>query len=83
MKEMEGVVMRSLNVQETVTAWSPPAEALFAPHMEEEYNRLVAMPDELIDEVGEDEAHPLASLMEILGVLIEHFEESYAPELTA
>lgn len=43
---------------------------------EEEYNRQVAMLDKLIDEVGEDETHPLASLMEILGVLIEHYEEA-------
>jgi len=26
------------------------------------------------DEVGEDETHPLASMMEILGVLIENYE---------
>lgn len=34
------------------------------------------MLDELIDKVGEDDIHPLASLMEILGVLIEHYEEA-------
>lgn len=34
-----------------------------------EYEILVGLLDELIDEVGEDEAHPLASLMEIVGVL--------------
>lgn len=75
--------MQSLNVEETVTAWSPLADTVFVPHTEEEYNRLVAMLDELIDEVGEDETHPLASLMEILGVLIEHYEEAYVPELAA
>jgi HTH-type transcriptional regulator/antitoxin HigA len=75
--------MQIFNVEKTVTAWSPLAETLFVPHTEEEYNRLVAMLDRLIDEVGEDEAHPLASLMEILGVLIEHYEEAYVPELAA
>ncbi len=75
--------MQSFNVEETAMAWSPLAETLFVPHTEEEYNRLVAMLDNLIDEVGKDEAHPLASLMEILGVLIEHYEEAYVPELTA
>ncbi len=75
--------MQIFNVEETVTAWSPLAGTLFVPHTEEEYNRLVAMLDKLIDEVGEDEAHPLASLMEILGVLIEHYEEAYVPELAA
>lgn len=50
---------------------------------EAEYNRLVAMLDELIDEVGENEAHPLASLMEIIGVMIEHYENANVPELVA
>lgn len=50
------------------------SDTLFVPLMEADYNRLVAMLDELIDEVGEDEAHPLASLMEIIGVMIEHYE---------
>lgn len=46
-----------------------------------EYNRLVTMLDELNDEVGENEAHPLASLMEIIGVMIEHYENANVPEL--
>lgn len=52
-----------------------------APQTETEYNRLVAILDELIDEVGENEAHPLASLMEIIGVMIEHYENANVPEL--
>ena len=38
--------------------------------------------DALIDEVGEEETHPLASLMEVIGVLIERYEEEHVPELT-
>ncbi len=37
--------------------------------------------DELVDHVGEDENHPLASLMELLGVLIEKYEDEHVPEL--
>lgn len=37
--------------------------------------QLVAFLDGLIDEVGEDETHPLASLMELVGVLIERYED--------
>jgi HTH-type transcriptional regulator/antitoxin HigA len=39
------------------------------------------MLDNLIDEIGENENHPLASLMEILGVLIENYEQENVPEL--
>jgi HTH-type transcriptional regulator/antitoxin HigA len=37
--------------------------------------------DDLIDEVGENESHPLASLMEIIGLLIENYESNNVPEL--
>ena len=56
-------------------------ETLFVPHTEERYNQLVQFLDKLIDEVGEDDNHPLASLMEIIGVLIEQYENNYFPEL--
>jgi HTH-type transcriptional regulator/antitoxin HigA len=46
-----------------------------------EYNRFVAMLDKLIDEVGEDETHPLASLTDVLPALIESYENANMPEL--
>ena len=54
---------------------------LFVPHSEEEYQRLVALLDSLIDRVGEDETHLLASLMEIVGTLIEQYEDEHVSEL--
>jgi HTH-type transcriptional regulator/antitoxin HigA len=73
--------MQNLDVDKTADAWSSLAGTVFVPHSEEEYRRLVALLDGLIDEVGEDEAHPLASLMEIVGVLIEKYEDENVPEL--
>jgi hypothetical protein len=35
------------------------------------------------DEVGDNESHPLASPMEIVGVLVEKYEEEHVPEFTA
>jgi len=49
---------------------------------EKEYQETVTLLDSLIDQVGEDETHPLASLMEILGVLIEKYEDEHIPEVT-
>ena len=46
------------------------------------YEQTVALLDELIDEVGEEKNHPLASLMETLGSLIEMYENSHLPEPT-
>ena len=47
-----------------------------------EYQEAVSLLDNLIDEVGENESHPLASLMEVLGVLIEKYEDEHIPEIT-
>lgn len=74
--------MQNLDVNKTAHAWSSLAGTIFVPHTEEEYLKLVALLDDLIDEVGENESHPLASLMEIVGVLIEKYEDEHVPELT-
>jgi HTH-type transcriptional regulator/antitoxin HigA len=63
--------------------WPRLAPLLFVPHTERDYDRLVQMLDTLIDVVGEDETHPLASLMEIVGVLIEKYEDDHVPEISA
>jgi len=58
----------------------PGIQNIFSvPHDQEEYNRLVHILDGLIDEVGENESHPLASLMETLGSLIESYEVQNVP----
>ena len=75
--------MQNLDVPKTTSAWSSLAGTVFVPHSEDEYRRLVGLLDRLIDEVGEDESHPLASLMEIVGVLIQNYEDQHVPELIA
>jgi HTH-type transcriptional regulator / antitoxin HigA len=65
-----------------VQAWPAVEAIVYVPHTAEEYQQLVAVLDALIDEVGEEETHPLASLMEVVGVLIERYEEEHVPELT-
>ena len=75
--------MQNLDVTTTANAWLPLAEVVFVPHTDEEYDRLVSLLDTLIDEVGENESHALASLMEIVGVLIESYEKEHVPELVA
>lgn len=75
-------IKRVIAFQTAVTHWPEMAKVVFVSHTEAEYRRLVALLDDLIDEVGEDENHPLASLMEILGVLIERYEAEHVPELS-
>lgn len=74
--------MQEIDINRAANAWSTLAGNVFVPHTEVEYDRLVAVLDSLIDEVGEDESHPLASMMEVLGVLVEKYEAEHVPELT-
>ena len=73
--------MIPLETREVLHLWPSMAPLIHVPHTEEEYDRIVAFLDQLIDEVGEEESHPLASLMEILGVLVEAYETEHVPEL--
>lgn len=75
--------MQSFNLEQTIIAWSCIAKNVFVPHTEEEYERLIEILNCLIDQVGEDETHLLASLMEVIGVLIENYETKHIPELEA
>lgn len=74
-------MMQLLDLDQTIINWSAIADSVFVPHIEADYDRLVAILDRLIDQVGEDENHPLASLMEVVGALIENYETATIPEL--
>jgi HTH-type transcriptional regulator / antitoxin HigA len=74
--------MSSAQIEKAFAVWPQVEPALRVPHNEKEYRQLVKLLDRLIDEVGEDEAHPLASMMEVLGVLIEKYEDEHVKELT-
>ena len=71
--------MQAIDLQ----SWQRISDTVFVPHTEAEYERLTGMLDDLIDEVGEDEAHPLASMMDVLSALIENYENAHVPELVA
>jgi HTH-type transcriptional regulator/antitoxin HigA len=69
--------LQDVDVTKIEAAWSSLAGKVYVPHSEDEYHQLVALLDSFIDEVGEDESHPLASLMEVIGVLIEKYEDEH------
>lgn len=69
-------------IQQVLAVWASVSQILYVPHTEKEYQETVELLDALIDTVGEDESHPLASFMEILGLLVEKYEDEYIPEIT-
>ena len=49
------------DIQAAQDVWPVLTPVVFVPHVESEYQRLVTVLDDLIDVVGEDDNHPLAS----------------------
>ena len=70
---MEGIIMDT-ELQKIAEVWPCIQNIFSVPHNSREYNKLVRFLDILMDEVGEDESHPLASLMETIGGLVELYE---------
>ena len=69
------------HLEKIAKIWPGVQNIFSVPHNQKEYNRLVHILDSVIDEVGENESHPLASLMETLGSLIESYEVQNIPEI--
>ncbi len=60
------------------THW-PTIRPLLTIRNEREYDRAVKRLNELLDEIGTNERHPLYSFMDTLGTLIEAYEEEHYP----
>ena len=73
--------MSVAELEKVTNAWPPISRAVRVPHTDADYREVVELLDRVTDEVGEDENHPLASLMDVLGVLIEKCEDEHVPEL--
>lgn len=54
-----------------------PLSVFKRPSSQDEYNSLEATLDDLIDEVRDDENHPLAIVMQVIGDNLESFDNSY------
>jgi HTH-type transcriptional regulator/antitoxin HigA len=66
----------SLSTKEIERHWTP-LRALLTIRNEREYDRAVKRLNELLDEIGTDEQHPLYGLLATLGTLLEAYEEQH------
>ena len=76
---MEGGRTVNSRVEDLAEVWPKIKNVFSVPHTQEEYLNLVSILDDLIDEVGGEEDHPLASLMESIGTLVETYESRNLP----
>jgi len=70
--------MSAMLTADLKTHWST-IRPLLTIRNEREYDRAVKLLNELLDEIGTNERHPLYSFMDTLGTLIEAYEEEYHP----
>ncbi len=68
----------TLEINEIQLHWQNIAP-LLSIHNEREYNAAVKRLNELLDEIGDNEKHPLYGLLDTLGALIELYEEERYP----
>lgn len=73
--------MSAVYLEQIAPVWANVSKFVHVIHDENDYEKAVSFLDSLIDMVGENEKHPLASLMELLGVLIERYEDLHVAEL--
>jgi HTH-type transcriptional regulator/antitoxin HigA len=57
--------------------WQPLAPLLSVPYTEEDYYNRLDLLNKLIDEVGDNEQHPLASLLDTVGTLVANYEQEH------
>jgi len=74
--------MRNLapNLAATIKVWPMVSKVVTTLRTEEQYDKAVNLLDQLIDRVGEKQNDTLESLIDILGTLIEDYEDRHIPE---
>lgn len=69
----------SVLIKKAAEHWQFVSPVLRKPKNEDDYDALVQALDELLEMTGEDESHPLMSLVDIIGDLIEEWDHKHHP----
>ncbi|MCG6170088.1 helix-turn-helix domain-containing protein [Leptospira sp. FAT2] len=68
-------------LEKVKNVWPEIKEVISYPRTQKQYKKLVEILDDLIDEVGNDEKHSLAPLMETIGNIVESYESDHFIEI--
>lgn len=83
---MKSAATTDPNLNKLIPAWKGLRSSVpfFGPiRSERDYQRMQALMDELLDMVGDDEDHPLADLLDVVGMLVAQYEDENTPALIA
>lgn len=72
-----------IEIQELQVRWAQVSQFLHRLESEADYARALALCDSLLDEIRDDESHPLMSLLDVVSLLITDYEAREVPELSA
>ena len=67
------------NLKRVIEHWPFVSPLLTKPQSEADYDILAEALDELLDIVGEDEAHPLMGVVDLIGDWIEAYDHEHRP----
>jgi HTH-type transcriptional regulator / antitoxin HigA len=78
---MEGIVMLAAEMKEVMREYRRLRTVVPLGNLrtKKEYERAIKMLDAILDEIGEDEKHPLAELADAISVFVEKYEAEHAP----
>lgn len=66
-------------IEQAAQHWQFVSPLLRKPKNEADYDQLVEALDELTDRIGDDESHPLMSLVDIIGDWVEAYDLEHRP----
>lgn len=77
-------MIRVLEKPEVKQVWPAVGEGLSIRTVKD-YDRAIELLNQLLDEVGDDESHPLFNFLDVLGTMIERYEEDHVkiPDVSA
>lgn len=71
-----GNMVKTMDAPVLKKSW-PAVENYLSIHNKHDYDLAVNMLNQLLDEVGSNEKHPLYGFLEVLGILIENYEAEH------
>lgn len=81
---MKSTATTDPKLNKLIPAWKGLRDSVpfFGPiRNERDYTRMQALMDEILDLVGDDEDHPLADLLDVIGALVAQYEDEKTPGL--
>ena len=76
MIKRSGNMVKTINEPVLKKTW-PTVEQYLSIHTKQDYENAIFALNRLLDEVGDNEKHPLFGFLEILGIVIENYESEH------